>query len=64
LFHEKLQRPDLPIFVITALPQPNLGGADLFAHEFFQKPIDLDALIAAIYRYVERPAPRLQKKRL
>lgn len=52
LFHEKLQRPNLPVFVITALPIATVGGADSFAHEFFQKPLDLDALIAAIHRYL------------
>ncbi|MEO9112188.1 MAG: response regulator [Lacunisphaera sp.] len=56
LFHEKLQRPNLPVFVITALPVATVGGADRFAHEFFQKPLDLDALIAAIRRYIGTPA--------
>ncbi len=56
LFHEKLQRPSLPVFVITALPIATVGGADKFAHEFFQKPLDLDALIAAIRRYIGTPS--------
>jgi two-component system response regulator MprA len=55
LFHENLQRPDLPIFVITALPLTSTGGADRFAHEFFQKPIDLDALLAAVRHYIGAP---------
>ncbi len=50
LFHENMQRPSLPIFVITALPPPAVGGADRFAAEFFQKPLDLEALVAAIRR--------------
>jgi two-component system, NtrC family, response regulator GlrR len=50
LFHENMQRPNLPIFVITALPPPAVGGADHFAAEFFQKPLDIDALVAAIRR--------------
>jgi DNA-binding NtrC family response regulator len=50
LFHERLQRPDLPIFVITALPVQATGGADKIATEFFIKPLDLDALIAAVRR--------------
>ena len=54
LFHEKLQRPRLPIFVITALPRSATRGADNFATEFFQKPLDLDALIAAIHRHIGR----------
>jgi len=48
LFHEKLQRPNLPIFVITALPLTSVGGADRFATDFFQKPLDLDVMVAAI----------------
>jgi two-component system response regulator GlrR len=50
LFHENMQRPNLPIFVITALPSPAVGGADHFAAEFFQKPLDLDTLVTAIRR--------------
>jgi DNA-binding response OmpR family regulator len=50
LFHENLQRPALPIFVITALPSSDVGGADRFAAAFFPKPLDLDALLAAIHR--------------
>jgi two-component system response regulator MprA len=52
LFHENLQRPSLPVFVITALPPDAIGGADQFAHAFFQKPLDFDALIAAIRRHL------------
>ncbi len=57
LFHENLSRPDLPVFVITALPLASVGGADRFADEFFQKPIDLDALLAAVARYIGVPCP-------
>lgn len=52
LFHEKLQHPRLPIFVITALPRNATGGADAFATEFFQKPIDIEALIAAVRHHL------------
>lgn len=52
MFHENIQRPELPIFVITALPLPVTGGADKFAHEFFPKPLDLEALLAAVQRYI------------
>lgn len=55
LFHENLQRPDLPFFVITALPLTSAGGADRFAHEFIQNPIDLDALLAAVRHYIGAP---------
>ena len=50
LFHENMQRPNLPIFVVSALPPSEAGGADQFAEEFFQKPLDLDALLLAIRR--------------
>jgi two-component system response regulator GlrR len=53
LFHENMQRPNLPIFVITALPPAAVGGADHFAAEFFQKPLDLDALVTAIHRRLD-----------
>jgi DNA-binding NtrC family response regulator len=55
LFHEKLQRPALPIFVITALPRNATRDADSFATEFFQKPVDPDALIAAVCRHLGPP---------
>jgi len=50
LFHENMQRPSLPIFVITALPPPLLGGADCVASGFFQKPLNLEALVEAVRR--------------
>jgi DNA-binding NtrC family response regulator len=53
LFHENLQRPTLPIFVISALPPSAFAGADHFATAFFQKPLDLDALVAAIHRQLK-----------
>jgi DNA-binding NtrC family response regulator len=62
LFHENMQRPDLPIFVITALPPPAVGGADHFAAEFFQKPLDLDALVTAIHRCF-RDVPSMKPQR-
>jgi two-component system response regulator GlrR len=53
LFHERLQRPHLPIFVITALSRQAANGAAQFAAEFFQKPVDLDDLLATTRRYLE-----------
>ena len=55
LFHEKLQHPQLPILVITALPPQATHGADEFATQFFQKPLDLDVMIAAIHRHLDPP---------
>jgi two-component system, NtrC family, response regulator GlrR len=59
LFHENLQRPGLPIFVITALPPTSIDGADRLAAEFFQKPLDLEVLVDAIRRRLgpKRPGP-------
>jgi DNA-binding NtrC family response regulator len=51
LFHEKMQRPKLPIFVISALPPAAVEGADRIATRFFQKPLDLELLVAAIHRH-------------
>jgi len=52
LFHEHIQRPLLPIFVITALPPQSTNGAAKFATKFFQKPIDLDVLLAEVCFYL------------
>lgn len=56
LFHESIQRPYLPIFVITGLSPGETGGADRFAAMFFPKPLDLDGLIAAIHRHIGKSA--------
>jgi len=55
LFHENLQRPRLPIFVITGLPLHELKGAARFAAECFQKPLDLETLVAAVRSYLVSP---------
>jgi len=51
LFHEGLHRPELPIFVISALSGSLSDGADQVACEYFQKPVDLGALVAAVRRH-------------
>jgi len=48
VIHEKLQRPNLPIFVITALPLTSVGEPIVLLRIFFQKPLDLDVMVAAI----------------
>ena len=58
LFHESLERPHLPIFVITALSARHAAGAESFATAFFEKPLDLDSLIGAIRRRLCSPKPR------
>ena len=57
LFHENLQRPDLPIFVITGLPLHAMKGAAKFAAECFQKPLDLEVLLAAVRSYLGPSGP-------
>ena len=47
----------LPIVVITALPPQSAGGANEAAAAFFQKPLDLDALLAAIQRELKWSRP-------
>ena len=58
LFHERLQRPNLPIIVITALPRSQTRGADRFASEFFEKPVDPAALVEAVRRHLGRRTQR------
>lgn len=53
LFYERMERPDLPIFVITGLAAQDTGGADRFASAFFPKPLDVEALVAAVRRQLE-----------
>jgi DNA-binding NtrC family response regulator len=55
LFHERLQRPGLPIFVITALPPKLTLDAERFATAFFSKPVDPEALLAAVRRHLGSP---------
>ena len=55
LFHENLHRPGLPIFVITGLPLHAMKGAAKFATECFQKPLDLELLLAAVHSYLGPP---------
>ncbi|MGD1029808.1 MAG: response regulator [Opitutaceae bacterium] len=58
LFHEALQHPSLPIFVISALSINAVGGADKFATEFFQKPLDMETLLAAVRRHLRHVLDR------
>ncbi len=49
VFHYHLHDAGLPFFVITALSRREAGGADALANQFFQKPLNLDALLAAVH---------------
>jgi CheY-like chemotaxis protein len=53
LFYERMERPDLPIFVITGLAARDTGGADRFASAFFPKPLDVEALVTAVRHELE-----------
>lgn len=44
LFHEMIEHPKLPIFIISALPPEETCGADRIATRFFQKPIDIKTI--------------------
>jgi CheY-like chemotaxis protein len=47
--HLRSRHPALPIFVITALPMPLEGEGMSDISAYFQKPIDLDRMIAALW---------------
>ena len=57
MLHLQGRHPGLPIFVITALPPQATGGADRRAARFFQKPVDIDALVMAIHRQFDASDP-------
>jgi DNA-binding NtrC family response regulator len=48
VFHYHLHEAGLPFFVITALPRREARGVDALAHRFFQKPLNLEALLTAV----------------
>jgi two-component system response regulator MprA len=43
---------EVPIFVVTAVPAKSAGGAERMATRFFQKPVDIDALLMAIHGHL------------
>ena len=48
VFHFHLHEAGLPFFVITALSRREAGGVDSIANRFFQKPLNLEALLTAV----------------
>ena len=48
VFHYHLHEAGLPFFVITALSRREARGVDAFADRFFQKPLNLEALLTAV----------------
>ena len=49
VFHHHLHQTGLPFIVITALSVGEAGGVEKLAAGFFQKPLNLEALLAAIH---------------
>jgi CheY-like chemotaxis protein len=52
VFHYHLHEAGLPFFVITALSRREAGGVDTIANRFFQKPLNLDALLGAVREHL------------
>ena len=48
LFHCRIRRPSLPVFVVSGVPLRSCGGADHWATAYFQKPVDLEMLLTAV----------------
>ena len=48
VFHYHLHEAGLPFFVITALSRREAGGVDALANRFFQKPLNVEALLVAV----------------
>jgi len=57
LSREQRLHPGLPVIVISALSARDSRGANRLAKEFFQKPLDPEALLAAIRRLLNQPDP-------
>ena len=65
LFYERMERPELPVFVISGLASRDTGGAERFASAFFPKPLDIESLVAAVHRQLgigESATPELQER--
>ena len=59
VFHYHLHEAGLPFFVITALSPREAGGVDALADRFFQKPLNLDALLTAVHERLAASAAAL-----
>ena len=61
VFHTHLHNAGLPFIVITALPVREAGGVEKLASGFFQKPLNLESLLAAVHKQLgttpSAPAP-------
>lgn len=56
VFHHHLHDSGLPFIVITALPVREVGGVEKLAAGFFQKPLNIEALLAAIHACLAAPS--------
>jgi len=54
--------PDLPVIVISALPATALRGTKEFVAAFFLKPLEIDALLAAIRYHLSASGSELIPK--
>ena len=56
----RMQRPELPVIVITALGQKHdvVDGLNQGADDYITKPFDLDELLARVRAQLRRPAQR------
>jgi len=55
VFHYRLHDVGLPFFIITALSRQDVGGVDALANRFFQKPLNLEVLLAAVHEQLAAP---------
>lgn len=55
VFHHHLHEAGLPFVVITAVPRRDAGGVDKIAEAFFQKPLNLEELLATVHRLIRAP---------
>jgi DNA-binding NtrC family response regulator len=53
LFHARIGRPRLPVIVLSGVSPQTSGGADRLATGYFQKPVNLDALLRAIQEQLQ-----------
>lgn len=57
VFHTHLHNAGLPFIVITALPVREAGGVEKLAAGFFQKPLNLETLLAAVHKQLGSAPP-------
>lgn len=55
VFHYHLHEAGLPFFVITGLSRREAGGVVGLAARFFQKPLNLETLLAAVHEQLGPP---------